>query len=416
LINTILAIVFLTGVPFFLYGIYYLFIGLLGYRRHNRYPQHPPQKRLAAVIAARNEEQVIAHLVETLKKQQYPQSLLDIFVIPNNCTDDTETAARAAGAKIFTCTKPVKSKGDALEQFFDYIFEENDHYDAFCVFDADNLVEPGFMSAMNNALCEGETIAQGYRDSKNPAGSWISGCQSIFYWTLNRFLNLARHSMGWSAALNGTGFMVSREVLADGGFRTFTLTEDIEFTTQNIIKGRRVAWVPEAITFDEHPIAFETSWKQRKRWSTGTIQCFAHYAPILWENYKDTKQWTSLDMILYLAAPFVQVATFLYTIFSFVILGMIYVNTQVWSSSLTFAILMLVLGVSTSILFSVMVVKLEGHQLKQVNLRSFFSFWFFLFSWIFINVLCFYRPIKTWEPIEHTQGVKLSQIKHLQTD
>lgn len=99
-------------------------------------------------------------------------------------------------------------------------------------------------------------------------------------------MNLAKQGIGWSAALNGTGFMVSREVLKDGGFRTFSMTEDIEFTTQSIMKGYRVAWVPEALTFDEHPITFETSWKQRKRWSTGTIQCFSQYSAPLWENFK----------------------------------------------------------------------------------------------------------------------------------
>lgn len=411
MVDTIYVLLFLLGVPFFAYGIYYLIVGISGYRKHTKFNQHAPKNRMCAVIAARNESLVIGNLIDTLKEQNYPKDMFDIYVIPNNCTDNTEEVAREHGAKIFHCTSEVRSKGAALEQFFDATFADNDIFDAFCVFDADNLVDPNFFSAMNNALCDGEKIAQGYRDSKNPTDSWISGCQSIFYWTLNRFMNLAKQGIGWSAALNGTGFMVSREVLKDGGFRTFSMTEDIEFTTQSIMKGYRVAWVPEALTFDEHPITFETSWKQRKRWSTGTIQCFSQYSAPLWESFKKTRNWMCVDMILYLLAPFMQVLTSIYTICSFVVLTLLLINTQVWSDALTFAILFGIGGVIISFLFTAMVVKLEHHKIKEVAGKAFFSFWFFLFSWIPINILCFVKPIETWEPIEHTQSLKLSQLQ-----
>ena len=223
-------------------------IGLFGYTHYNKYPPVQPKHRMAAIIAARNEEFVIGNLIDSLHQQDYPQELMDVFVIPNNCTDNTESVALAHGAKTYRCLQEVKCKGDALSQFFNYIFSENDIYDAFCIFDADNVVDKHFFSSMNNVLASGEKIAQGYRDSKNPSDSWISGCQSIFYWTLNRFLNLARHRLGLSAALNGTGFMMSAEIIRKDGFKTYSLTEDIEFTTQCVINGYRVAWAPEAIT------------------------------------------------------------------------------------------------------------------------------------------------------------------------
>jgi len=413
-VNTIYILLFALGVPFFAYGLYYLFIGFLGFRKHNKFPQVAPKNRFAAVIAARNEGVVIGNLIDTLKSQNYPEELLDVYVLPNNCTDNTEEVSLEHGAKVFHCSSKVHSKGAALEEFFDDTFANNDVYDAFCIFDADNLVDPGFFIAMNNAMCSGETIAQGYRDSKNPADSWISGCQSIFYWTLNRFLNLARYSVGMSAALNGTGFMVAASILKDGGFRTFSLTEDIEFTTQSIMKGHRVAWVPEALTYDEHPIDFNTSWKQRKRWSTGTIQCFSHYAPLLWQQFKETKNWCDLDMILYLFAPLEQILTALYSVSTFVVLCLLYVNTQVWSDALTFALVFSGGGVLLSFLYTAFVVKLEHHKIKQIKGASFFSFWFFLFSWVFINILCIFKPITTWEPIEHTQSVNLAQLRRIE--
>ena len=408
--SEIFTLLFILGIPFFIYGIYFLVVGLFGYTKHNKYTASLPKNRIAAVIAARNEAGVIGNLIESLHAQDYPEELMDIYVIPNNCTDNTRAVAQEHGAKIMMCTAEVKSKGAALSQFFDYIFSKNDVYDAFCIFDADNVVDKHFFSSMNNVIESGEKIAQGYRDSKNPNDSWISGCQSVFYWTLNRFLNLSRYKLGLSAALNGTGFMMHTDVIKKEGFKTFSLTEDIEFTTQCIIKGYRVAWVPEAITFDEHPLTFEQSWSQRKRWSTGTIQCFERYHRQLFDCVRQTKNICALDMIMYLVAPFTQVLTFIYTICSFIILGMLFITTSVWSNALTFAILFSVGGVVFSVIFTVMVLWLEGKKVREINHLSVFSFWFYLASWIPINVLCFLKPIEIWEPIEHTQNIKISQL------
>ncbi len=410
MVSDIFLLLFILGIPFFIYGAYYFFVGIFGYTKHNKYNEASSKHRFAAVIAARNESKVIDNLIESLRQQDYPKELLDIYVIPNNCTDETEAVALKHGAKIMHCSSEVKSKGAALSQFFDSIFQNNDIYDAFCIFDADNVVDQHFFTSMNNALDSGAKIAQGYRDSKNPNDSWVSGCQSVFYWTLNRFLNLARHKLGGSATLNGTGFMIHANVLREDGFKTYSLTEDIEFTTQCICKGYRVAWVPEAITFDEHPQTFDQSWSQRKRWSTGTIQCFNQYSHQLINCVIKDKNYCAFDILMFLVAPFVQVLTFIYTICSFIILIMLFITTSIWSNALTFALLFSIGGLLFSVAFTAMVLWLEGKKIKQVNSLSLFSFWFYLVSWIPINILCFIKPIKIWEPIEHTQSIKISQL------
>lgn len=188
------------------------------------------------------------------------------------------------------------------------------------------------------------------------------------------------------------------------------MTEDIEFTTQCIIKGYRVAWVPEAITYDEHPITFDQSWSQRKRWSTGTIQCFNQYSQQLIDAVIKDKNRCAVDMLMFLVSPFMQVLTCIYTICSFIILGMLFITTSVWSNALTFAILFSIGGVLFSVVFTAMVLWLEGKKIRQINNISVFSFWFYLASWIPINVLCFIKPIEIWEPIEHTKSIKISQL------
>ena len=166
-----------------------------------------------------------------------------------------------------------KTKGYALDWFLQQKIKENAPYDAFFVFDADNIVDPNFIKSMNVKLCQGEDVVQGYRDIKNPTDNWITSGYALFYWTMHKFYHLARYNLGLSPLLNGTGFMVRFDVIKPEGWVTKTLTEDIEFSLKRIIKGKRLGWAVDAIVYDEQPLGFKQSWKQRTRWTVGHIQC-----------------------------------------------------------------------------------------------------------------------------------------------
>ena len=74
------------------------------------------------LIAARNEETVIGNLLDSINKQDYPKDKLTVFVVADNCTDNTAEIARKHGAKVyerFDDTK--KTKGFALEFLFENI-------------------------------------------------------------------------------------------------------------------------------------------------------------------------------------------------------------------------------------------------------------------------------------------------------
>ena len=306
------ALLWLFSVCLTIYMCYYAGIFLpFALRCRRSFAAHAPAKcRFAVLVAARNEQAVIGHLVESLLAQDYPDDLFDVYVIPNNFTDHTEQAARAAGAQILTCPFPVRSKGDVLRQVVAMLQKQGRH-DAICVFDADNVVDPGFLRAMNNAWCAGARAAQGYRDSKNPLDTVISGNYSIYYWMVNRFYSHARSTVGLSAIINGSGFMADLNLLASmGGWNTLTLTEDIEFTTKCILQDVRVEWVPDAITYDEQPLTFVQSWRQRCRWSTGLYQCLSHYCiPLLRGLFSSGIHGfrARLDQLVFLLAPVIQI-------------------------------------------------------------------------------------------------------------
>ena len=111
------------------------------------------------VIPAHNEEMVLADLLENLKMLKYPKELYDVYVIADNCTDHTADIARAHGAHVFERTnRELVGKGYAMDWVFPKIFALNKGYDAFCVFDSDNLVHLDFLAVMNNRLLKGQKV------------------------------------------------------------------------------------------------------------------------------------------------------------------------------------------------------------------------------------------------------------------
>lgn len=201
----------------------------------------------AVLICARNESAVIADLIGSLRSQTYDQSLLHIFVLADNCTDDTSAIARSAGATVYERFNNVQvGKGYALQTLLGHL--EQDYpagFDGYFVFDADNILDPGYIAAMNRTFSQGHDIVTSYRNSKNYGDNWISAGYALWFLRESRYLNHARSLLGTSCAVSGTGFLFSRAVLEETGPWPFhLLTEDIQFSVHEILQGRKVAFAP----------------------------------------------------------------------------------------------------------------------------------------------------------------------------
>ena len=404
----------------FIYSLYTILIALFSLRpskdrrntllkAHHNMPQK--QHRFAILIAARNEGAVIGNLIESLRHQQYPAHLYDVIVVPNNCTDNTKIVAAQAGARILTCRQAVRSKGDVLSQVLPEISQRKMGYDAICVIDADNLVHPGFLGAMNDALLGGATVAQGYRDSKNPHDSAISGSYSIYFWLLNRFYNRSRHNAGLSTPIGGSGFMIQTALVRKmAGMHFATLTEDLELTILCHLAGEKVAWVPKAIVYDEQPLTFRQSWKQRSRWSSGMYQIGALYTrPILKKAWQD-RRLRGLDLIALYMSAHMQVLWFATMVIN-ALTGLL----QLLNNRTTPAIMMqqtayflLVTWLSVTGV-AILTILLE-RKLRIGIVQGMLFFWLFIMSWLPINLCCLFHRTSSWEQIKHERSIRLHDL------
>jgi len=390
-----------------LFTAYTSIIGYLGLRKHNKTKVVKPEKSFAVIVAAHNEEKVVADIVDNLNNLDYPKSLYDVYVICDNCADRTADIVREHGGiamERFDTSK--KGKGYALEWMFDHLWkieEDGKAYDAIVMFDADNLVAENFLSIANTKLLEGHDVIQGYLDSKNPNDTWITKSYAYSYWATNRVFQLSREHLGLSAQLGGTGVIVASHILKTMGWGATSLTEDLEFTQRYILKtGKRVVWAHDAKVFDEKPLEFKASWKQRIRWMQGHADCMMRYSPKMLKAFIKKPKLIYLDSLIYLLQPSKIIINLVLMILSlYSLTHVIFNNSSIFSGPLS-----LIFFTTLFLIFNVL--PLIGIFLEtsyKVVLWTPFVYLFSL-SWLPITLLGFLkRNQKVWSHTEHTRSV-----------
>lgn len=382
---------------FSIYGIYFGAISICFLLKKRAIPPSTGHLRFAALIAARNEEDCIAGIVESIRQQNYPPELIDVYVIPNNCTDNTANVAVAAGAQILSVSTSVRSKGQALHEAFAQLLTTGDH-DAFCVFDADNEAHPDFLAEMNRTLSAGSRAAKSRILSKNAHESWVCACYETYFCNANLFLNTARHKLGLSSRLIGTGFAVRRDLMEElGGWNTTTLTEDAEFYAMLSARGEKIVFAPGAITYDEEPLTFRDSIIQRRRWMSGVMQVGHRKAgDFLRTLAKGPRRLLSFDALMQFSFSIVQAL-----IIPLFLLWACF-NLETALGELPGIVIKFYL--STSFIGGASL--LLERRLNKHTAAALLLYPVFIFSFLPLQTLSLFCPNKAWTPIRHT-GVRL---------
>ena len=299
-----LVIVSIIQVIVVFFGFYHAFISLFGLFPVKVPDLGEPSKKFAVVVAAHNEELVIEGVIHSIRNQNYPKELYTIMVICDNCIDKTTQIVRQNQAFAFERSNNVeKGKGYALKWMFDQIYLMKENFDAIVVLDADNIVSADFLQTMNDMLIKGHKIIQGYLDSKNPDDSWVTLSYAIAYWFMGRMWQLARYRLGLPNALGGTGMCLEINTLKKLGWDVTSLTEDLEFTMKAVLHGIKPVWAHHVKVYDEKPIEFQASWRQRLRWMRGHWAVASTYIRPLFKRFITKRDVSALDSILYLLQP-----------------------------------------------------------------------------------------------------------------
>lgn len=409
--NFIILILF-TG--FYFYQAYYVFIALF---RKSKILTAEKNNKYAVVIAARNESAVIGQLINSIKKQKYPSELIDIYVVADNCTDDTADVARDAGAYVFErFNRQNVGKGYALDYAFKSIISSDEHYNGYFVFDADNLLDENYVAEMNKVFDNGYKIVTCYRNSKNYDTNWISAGYSLWFLREAKYLNNSRMMLNTGCAISGTGFMVSDDIIRkNNGWKHHLLTEDIEFSIDNAIEGEKIGYCGTAVLYDEQPYIFEQSWNQRLRWAKGFYQVFAKYGKTLFKSIFTKKSFSCYDMLMTIMPALLLSLASVFINLVFLTVGLINIETYPEIISETSGAIIMS-GVNSYLVLFALGMITTITEWKQINstpakkIKYIFSFPIFIFTYIPISIVALFRKIE-WKPITHSIVKSIEEVR-----
>ncbi len=242
--------------------------------------------KYAILIPARNEEAVIANLLDSIHKQDYDMSLVTVFVVADNCTDRTAEIARKCGAICYErFDDEHRTKGYALQFLFERIEEDYGRmsFEGYFIFDADNLLKEDYISRMNDSFDAGCKLITSYRNSKNFSESWVASTYALHWLRSIRTNHRPRSVLRLATNIQGTGFLFTNEIVRDG-WKYTSLTEDRALTADAVAQGFEITYNDKAVFYDEQPVSVKVALRQRLRWSRGHLEAFVETGPYLFLN------------------------------------------------------------------------------------------------------------------------------------
>lgn len=369
----------------------------------------------AVLIAARNESAVIGDLIASIREQIYPGELITVFVVADNCTDNTAAIAKNAGAVVFERENRLHvGKGYALDFLLKKIGENYPEgtFDGYFVFDADNILEPDYIYEMNRTFSQGYEVVTGYRNTKNYGDNWISAGYGLWFLRESQFLNKARYILGTSCNISGTGFMFSDRLIQSlGGWKYYLLTEDLEFTADVITKDVKIGYCETAMLYDEQPVGLKQSIRQRLRWGKGYFQVIRRHGSELIRGVFQRRSFSCYDMLMSMLPAMILSAAGLFTNLAGLILSagdgaairemLVSMAFGAFQGYITFFLI----GAASTVT-----------EWKKIccsapkKILYMFTFPLFMATYLPISIAALFTKGE-WKPIAHTRSLRLSAIK-----
>ena len=354
--------------------------------------------KFAVIICAHNEADVIAQLLTSLLQQTYPKDAYHVFLFADHCSDATACIGRKfSEIKVYErMTGDRTGKGAVLSWGIKQIQTEYpDEFEAAIAFDADNIAKENFIEKINEAFCRGEKIVMGNRLSLNPYASLVSKWYTLYWHTVDLLYCKPRAHLGLSAILSGTGFAFALDLLGPSGWQTASITEDIEFSMQQNLKGVYAGYQEEALFYDEQPASLAVMFSQLRRWCTGNFQIAVIYWRTWWQHFLKNPSMKLVDNFIPITLcvvfgfyVLINIVWLFYNLF----LG---VNPCTWRDILWWGGLYLL-----SVLISAYVTIKEKFSLFKM-LPGIFTSSIYCLLFSLISVYSLFAPQKRWIPIKH---------------
>ena len=361
------------------------------------------KKRYCILIPARYESKVINNLLLSITKQTTKINPKDIYIIVESIKDKTVDIAKQYNMNIILRENlSLKRKGYALNDAVTYILKKQIHYDAYFIFDADNILDKDFIKNMEKSINEGYDIGIGYRNTKN-SNTLVSASSALTFSMINTMLNERKNKYHNNLTISGTGYYIKGSIIEEwNSFPFHSLTEDYELTLYAILNNLTTTYNKKAIFYDEQPDNFNISLKQRTRWVKGYFEARKKYINKI--SKSETKNDPNFASKV---NAFLGVTPYIYIIIGLLIILVNILITKGITTFLCYLTIFLLLIYTVLVLFTIIMLKKEKNSLnisKSMKIKVIFYNPIFMLSYIICLLrTIFIKDIK-WDKIDHNKN------------
>lgn len=409
-----------------LMSIYYLCFWSVSARKVVKVPHSDKYSKFAVLIAARNESKVIGHILESLNNQTYPREYFEVYVIVEKEDDPTVEIVKEHGFQAFVRDRLMdgrRTKGFALQECIDYLWRNNLNYDAYMIFDADNILDNNYIETMNDLRQTGVRVGLGYRNFTNANSNWLTIGSSLMFSYMNEVTSKGRSLMFHKVTLMGTGYYVDDVIIREAGGWIFTgMTEDIQLTSYCYYHDIYMRYYPEVCFYDEQSTSFKTTHMQHMRWLFGYFARRSYFKGAGVQHDYHTKGMQSFMNFEFKCGliPFV-IFNLVMTISGIInivfgAIASIYATPIQCGALFGFAGFQLLLVYMSFVVPALITVIRDNKRLNLTTKNKIigvmtYAFYFYEFVLAFLDGLFHPSKARTWSKVKHTGEVTNTDIK-----
>ena len=380
-------------------------------RSNHNYPikESISNPKFAVLIPARDESKVIEGLIKSIKDQTFNINMNDVYVIVEDINDYTCDIVKKYGATtIVRKNLELRRKGYALDEAVKFILDSGKKYDAYFIFDADNVLDKDYFRNMNETFFNGYDIGIGYRNTKNGNDNVVAVCSTLTFSMINTLGNLQKNKDSRNVTISGTGFYIKGSFIEKWkGYPFHTLTEDYELTLYSSLNEMTSFYNDKAMFYDEQPTSFKVSLDQRTRWIRGFFDARKIYVKKLYEAFKTNGKNSGSQFSNWIGVkPYILIAIFLVLeLFAKLVAGMYYLSVnQLLAYKFFGQFLFLIFICYMVLLIATMIIIIREKKIDlsmSSKIKAIFFNPIFLISYVYCAIMALTHKNLDWKKINH---------------
>lgn len=387
-----------------------LITSIMSKKNNNKPRKRKDNHNFCFLVPARYESNVIEDLLISIKKQTIKVNMEDVYVIVESKNDETVGICKKYKATVVIRKHlELQRKGYALDEAVKFILSKNKDYNAYFIFDADNVLDKDYLKNMIPIFDKGYDLASGYRNCKNGNKSSIAACSALTFSLVNTVFNEKKNRETKNITFSGTGFYIRGELIKKwGGYPFHSLTEDYELSSYATLNNLTTYYNTKSVFYDEQSLRFKDTINQRVRWIRGYFDVRKMYKSKIFKalDKKDPNNGSKIDESIGIV-PFIFMVLGLVIWFLalvFFIAYNLFLGNKVWQLHLLELTIFMIIIYITMMVMTIVILFLEGKKLDltiKSRIKAMFINPIFMISYVPCAVKALTTKEVKWTRVEH---------------